>query len=612
MKNLIQAQSQFRRVLMLLAVFSLVVNLLLLVMPLYMLQIYDRILPTRSMDTLVFLSVIAAGALMVLGLLEAVRAMLAARAAAKLEATIGSDALKVSMDNSRVGEVSIEPMRHLATIRQFVSSRSVFALLDFPFAPIFIGILYILHPVLFWLTLAGAVLLLIIAIINQKVTQAATARAAAQQGSAMVMAQSLARNAQTLHAMGMTRSGVALWGQFNAQSMTQQGSVDTKNAILSGLSRALRMGLQIAILGVGAWLVLNNEMTAGMIFAASIISGRALQPIDQVIGGWKHFTTTWRAWQSLKSVLATERADGSKTLLEAPSGRLSVEGAVVLGTDGLSKAPILNRISFDIEPGTVLGIVGPSGSGKSTLARLLVGAQVPQGGTIRIDGTEVQNWDVEQLGQHIGYLGQDVELLPGTVKENIARLSEKPDDLAVLDAARMAQVHSLIQNLPQGYDTRIGPGGLGLSGGQRQRIGLARAFYGNPQIMVLDEPNANLDDDGEFALQRAMTATRARGVTVILITQRKQILNVVDKILRLHTGKVDFHGSRDEFVALLQKHRKQAEAAKKATQPPAKANPKAKAFLAVPDNGGGGDGDGGSGSGSNNSNPHSQSDAEKV
>ncbi len=562
MKNLIQAQSQFRRVLLLLAAFSLVVNLLLLVMPLYMLQIYDRILPTRSMDTLVFLSVIAAGALMVLGLLEAVRAMLAGRAAAKLETTIGADALRVSMDNSRIGEVSIEPMRHLATIRQFVSSRSVFALLDFPFAPIFIGILYILHPVLFWLTLAGAVLLLILAVINQKVTQAATARAAAQQGSAMIMAQSLARNAQTLHAMGMTQNGVALWGQFNAQSMTQQGSVDTNNAVLSGLSRALRMGLQIAILGVGAWLVLNNEMTAGMIFAASIISGRALQPIDQVIGGWKHFTATWRAWQSLKSTLETQRDEGKRTLLEAPAGRLSVEGAVVLGSDGLSKAPILNRVSFDIEPGTVLGIVGPSGSGKSTLARLLVGAQQPQGGTIRIDGTEVQNWDVEQLGEHIGYLGQDVELLPGTVKENIARLSESPDDLAVLDAARMAQVHGLIQNLPQGYDTRIGPGGLGLSGGQRQRIGLARAFYGNPQIMVLDEPNANLDDDGEFALQRAMTATRARGVTVILITQRKQILNVVDKILRLHSGKVDFHGSRDEFVTLLQKHRQQAEAAR--------------------------------------------------
>lgn len=575
MKNLDRARSHFRRVLLLLACFSLVVNLLLLAMPLYMLQIYDRILPSRSMDTLMFLSIIAGGTLVVLGLLEAVRSVLASRAGARLEVDLGTDALLASMARSRNGETDVETVRHLATVRQFISSRMLFALLDFPFAPIFIVILYVIHPTLFWLTLAGAAVLFVLAIINQRLSRDAGQRAADQQASAMSMAQSLARNAHTLQSMGMTRDGIRLWGRHNSRSLVNQGSVDFRSAVMTGISRAFRMGLQIAILGVGALLVLNHEMTAGMIFAASIISGRALQPIDQVIGGWRQFAMTLASWRALKDTLGKHAGESQepKTLMAEPKGHIAVKDAVVLNPAGLGAAPILNRISFELDPGSVLGVVGPSGSGKSTLARLIVGVQTPNSGTIRIDGTEVQNWNNEQLGQHIGYLSQDVELLPGTVKENIARLSEQPDDLAVLDAARKAQVHALIQNLPQGYDTRIGPGGLGLSGGQRQRIGLARAFYGGPKIMVLDEPNANLDDDGELALRKALAATRSAGVTVIIVTQRKQVLNVVDKILRLHSGTLDYLGTRDEFAKILQQRRQSlAEAQKQqATAPQAKA-----------------------------------------
>ena len=566
MKNLDRARSHFRRVLFLLAAFSLVVNLLLLAMPLYMLQIYDRILPSRSMDTLLFLSIIAGGALIVLGLLEAVRSVLASRAGARLEADLGTDALLASMERSRNGETDIETVRHLATVRQFISSRMLFALLDFPFAPIFIAILYIIHPTLFWLTLAGAAVLFVLAIINQRLSRGASNRASENLGSAMSMAQSLARNAHTLQSMGMTQDGVRLWGRNNSQALIHQGTVDFRSAIMTGISRAFRMGLQIAILGVGALLVLNYEMTAGMIFAASIISGRALQPIDQVIGGWRQFAMTLESWRALKAALAKHSgdADEAKTLMQEPEGHIAVKDALVLNPSGMGAAPILNRISFELQPGTVLGVVGPSGSGKSTLARLIVGVQKPNSGTIRIDGTEVQNWNNEQLGRNIGYLSQDVELLPGTVKENIARLSDQPDDLAVLDAARKAQVHALIQNLPQGYDTRIGPGGLGLSGGQRQRIGLARAFYGDPKIMVLDEPNANLDDDGELALRKALAATRSAGVTVIIVTQRKQVLNVVDKILRLHSGSLDYLGTREEFAQILQQRRQSLAEAQKA------------------------------------------------
>ena len=566
MKNLDRARSHFRRVLFLLAAFSLVVNLLLLAMPLYMLQIYDRILPSRSMDTLLFLSIIAGGALVVLGLLEAVRSVLASRAGARLEADLGTDALLASMERSRNGETDVETVRHLATVRQFISSRMLFALLDFPFAPIFIAILYIIHPTLFWLTLAGAAVLFVLAIINQRLSRGASNRASENLGSAMSMAQSLARNAHTLQSMGMTQDGVRLWGRNNSQALIHQGTVDFRSAIMTGISRAFRMGLQIAILGVGALLVLNYEMTAGMIFAASIISGRALQPIDQVIGGWRQFAMTLESWRALKAALAKHSgdADEAKTLMQEPAGHIAVKDALVLNPSGMGAAPILNRISFELQPGTVLGVVGPSGSGKSTLARLIVGVQKPNSGTIRIDGTEVQNWNNEQLGRNVGYLSQDVELLPGTVKENIARLSDQPDDLAVLDAARKAQVHALIQNLPQGYATRIGPGGLGLSGGQRQRIGLARAFYGDPKIMVLDEPNANLDDDGELALRKALAATRSAGVTVIIVTQRKQVLNVVDKILRLHSGSLDYLGTREEFAQILQQRRQSLAEAQKA------------------------------------------------
>ena len=562
MKSLKKAQRQFWRALILLTAFSFVVNMLLLAMPLYMLQIYDRILPSRSMDTLIFLSVIAAGALIVLGLLEAVRAIIASRAAAQLEVALGADALRQSMSSNLGSEAEVEPLRNLAMIRNFVSSRALFSLLDMPFAPIFIGILYIIHPTLFWLTLAGAVVLLIIAVINQRLIVNPSTSASHSQRSAMTMAQSLARNSDTMRAMGMMANGIRLWGQSNAENLVAQGSVDSRNAILTGFSRTLRMGLQIAILGVGALLVLNNEMTAGMIFAASIISGRGLQPIDQVIGGWKQFIACRQAWGALKASLSGGGDVVERTAMQTPNGHISVEGAIVMAPEGLSKAPILNRIEFALQPGDVLGVVGPSGSGKSTLARLLVGAQKPAAGHIRIDGTDVQNWEPAQLGQHIGYLGQDVDLLPGTVKENIARLSAEPDDLAVLEAAEKAQVHQLIQNLPHGYDTLIGPGGITLSGGQRQRIGLARAFYGNPQIMILDEPNANLDDDGELALHRAIVAAGKTGVTAVIITQRKQALNVVDKILRLHSGKIDFFGTREEFVGLIQKRRQLNEAAK--------------------------------------------------
>ncbi|MEL6966103.1 MAG: type I secretion system permease/ATPase [Pseudomonadota bacterium] len=584
MTELKAAKKRFNRVLLAMGGFSLVLNLLLLTMPLYMLQIYDRILPSRSMDTLIFLSLIAAVALLVLGLLEAVRSVMASRAAAALETGLGPAALRVSvlnnnpMQGAKGSEGGGSPnqsqvMRDLTTVRSFIASRGLFALLDLPFAPLFVAVIYFIHPTLFWLTTAGAVVLLFLAVLNQVITARPTEAFVERQGGALAAAQALSGNSATVRAMGMTENGVSAWGAHAAEALKSQALVDTRNAIMTGLSKALRMALQIAILGVGAWLVLEGQMTAGMIFAASIISGRALQPIDQVIAVWKQFGVTRRSWRNLSSLLERHTPTQDKTTLPPPNGEITVDSARIMSPLGISKPPVLNHVSFRLQPGELLGVVGPSGSGKSTLARLLTGAQKTHSGAVRLDGNNIEDWDMTELGRHIGYVGQEVELFPGTVRENIARLSSQPDDSAVLEAAGKAQVHELIQNLPNGYDTVVGAGGLGLSGGQKQRIALARAFYGNPRLMVLDEPNANLDEEGEMALFRALLAAKKARVTTVIITQRKQVLKAVDKILRLHSGTVDFFGTRDDFVDALQKVREQTTGRPSgATMPPVAQN----------------------------------------
>ncbi len=569
MKLLTKARSEFRQVFMTMAIFSFVINLLMLTMPLYMLQIYDRILPSRSTETLTFLSIIAVVALVVLGLLEAVRNVVAARAAARLEATLGAETLVTVIDRGRETQGDIQPMRDLTTVRSTISSRVIFALLDLPFAPVFIGFLYFLHPHLFWITLVGAVVLAIIAILNQWMSTAPTNAAGAKTNAALGAAQSFARNSESLRAMGMVNNSISIWGRANADALIAQDTAARSTAIFTGLSRTIRTGLQIAVLGYGAFLVLAGEMTAGMIFAASIISGRGLQPIDQVIGGWRQYVATWSAWKRLRKVLAETAADHKRTTMPEAKGEITADGVVVIMPGGSIDSAILKRVSFGLHPGDSLGVVGPSGAGKSTLARVLVGAVPANGGKVRLDGAELSNWSPEDLGHQIGYLSQEIELLPGTVAENIARLASNADSESVLAAAQKAGVHELILNLPDGYDTRLGPGGFTLSGGQRQRVALARAFYGDPKLMILDEPNANLDEEGDLALSRALKAAKDSGTTVVLITQRPQILANVDKILRLQSGTVDFFGSREEFITKLTELKKQATEQQNKQQHPA-------------------------------------------
>jgi len=531
-------------------IFSFFVNALMLVMPLYMLQVYDRILPSSSLETLVFLTVLAAAALGLLAILEVVRGIYASRVAARLDVAESRKAMMAAMESPRASLGDVQTLRDLSAVRGFIASRSAFALFDLPFAPLFIALLWLIHPVLFWIAAGGAVVLALIAIVNQLATAPATRRGSDSGIAAMMTAQSFVRNAETLRAMGMVDNAISTWARQHVPSLNANDDIARINALFTGLSRFLRLGLQIAMLGVGALLVLGGEMTAGMIFAASIISGRGLQPIDQVIGGWRQFVDIRAAWRRLATMTKAHVAERTYTELPDPAGRVDIENLVYLAPNaGPGAEPIIKRISARIEAGSVTGIVGPSGAGKSTLARLVVGGIQPRSGVIRIDGADIRNWPADGIGRHIGYLPQDIELLPGTIAENIARFTPDASDADIVEAATRAQVHDLVQSMPDGYDTVIGPQGVMLSGGQRQRISLARAFFGGPTLLVLDEPNANLDSEGDAALERALDDARAAGTTVLIITQRTSIVGKMDALLILRGGLVEDFGPRDEVIA---------------------------------------------------------------
>jgi ATP-binding cassette subfamily C protein len=549
MEKLKLAETDFKRLLWAMAFFSLFTNLLMLAIPLYMLQIYDRVLPSQSSATLTFLSIIAALALIVLGAMEVVRSILANRTAARLDADLADTVLQNVIRSGASSGGSSQPMRDLVAIRNIIASRQAFALLDLPFAVVFIAILYLIHPDLFWITIAGAVTLTLIALLNQYLSSKSSREQIERSVASSLQTEYLARNADSLVAMGMVNNVINYWGTGHAEEMVQSDRAGQINAFFTGLSRFLRLGLQIVILGYGALLVLDGEITPGMIFASSIVSGRALQPIDQVIASWRQLAAGMEGWRRLKLFLRdkTNRTDYSP--LPTPDGNLAVTEVSQPNSVDPAAKPILNRISFELAAGKSVAVIGPSGSGKSTLARIIIGAVKPRIGSVRLDGHEISNWDPEALGRHIGYLAQDVDLLPGTIAQNIARFEPSPDSNKFIEAAKLAHAEDLIKAMPKGYDTPIGPGGVQISGGEKQRIGLARAFYGNPRLLVLDEPNSSLDKLGEIALNRALAAASQNGITVFIITQRESALARVDKIMRIQGGQISDYGDRDEIIA---------------------------------------------------------------
>ncbi|WP_081948874.1 type I secretion system permease/ATPase [Litchfieldella xinjiangensis] len=544
-----QALNASRSSFLAVAGFSLFINLLMLTPALYMLQVYDRVIATGSKETLLMLTLVTVFLLAVMGGLDWVRSRLLVRIGNYLD-TLLSPRLYRAMFRRGLSEQgpSAQPLDDLKTLRQFVSGNGLFAFFDAPWVPLYLAILFLFNV---WFgvfaTCAGAILLAL-AYANEKATRDLLAEAGTEHIKAQGLLGSNLRNAEVLHAMGMLPGIMGRWASRHDAALIKQSQASDRASSLSNLSKVLRILAQSLILGLGALLVLDGSVTPGMMIASSIIMGRALAPIDQMIGSWKSFTGSREAYQRLNGLLEDVPDAARRLSLPAPKGELALESVTVVPPGGAK--PSLQDINLHVAPGEHVGIIGPSAAGKTSLARALLGIWAPQSGDVRLDGANLEHWNRDELGPYLGYLPQDIELFDGTVSENIARFGEL-DDAKVVEAATKAGVHEMILRLPNGYDTPISATSGVLSRGQRQRVGLARALYGNPVLVVLDEPNANLDDAGERALAAAIRQLKTEGVTMFVITHRRSVLNSVDKLLVLNQGQVRLFGPRDQVVARL-------------------------------------------------------------
>lgn len=551
-----------RRTFVIVALFSVFVNVLMLTMPIYLFQISDRVLTSRSLDTLLMLSGLALGLLATMSMLDVLRRQILGRLAASMEVILGGPLLAGIVMSAPTGEGgNVQALRSLHQVRGFLSSPTMLLLFDAPLSPFYFGVIFLIHPQLGAIVLVAGMVLCVIAVLNQTATAGPMGKAGAFASKADTHAESLARNAQVINAMGMLNESILHWGREQAQALSLQINAHDKNFWISGASKFARLVTQIAILGWGAHLALSGSLTGGMMIAASIIAGRALQPLEGMIEGWRSLVQARGAYARVRAALEGLQMEKPKLLLPRPAGKLTVERVLYIPQG--SREPVLNGISFELLPGESLAIVGPSGSGKSTLARVLVGCQFPTAGRVRLDGTELRNWDRRQFGEYTGYLPQEVELFPGSIKENICRLRTDLADKDIFEAAAVAGVHDMVCQLAAGYETVLDRNGAPLSGGQKQRIALARAFFGNPSLIVLDEPNSNLDAVGEQALAESMKKAKARGVTMVLITQRPALLNSVDKVLILRSGRLEGFGApRDVLHRLIDQTSTTAVAAK--------------------------------------------------
>ncbi|MBO9410163.1 MULTISPECIES: type I secretion system permease/ATPase [unclassified Ruegeria] len=531
-------------------------NILILAIPIYLFQISDRVLTSRSLDTLIMLTAIVAGAVIFQSAFDAVRRFMLMRTAVEVNARLGAPVLSAAAHASLHGTGrEYQTLGDLQQVRGFLVSGTLISFLDVPFAPLFILMIFLVHPQLGMIVIVTALLLMVIAIINQRMTAGPFAEANRAQSMANQHLDSMSRNSQIINALAMIPEAVRIWGRDTAQSLTWQVRAQDRNVIFAAISRAVRLLTQIAILGWGAFLALQGEITGGMVIAASIIAGRAFAPIEGSIEGWNGFLLTRGAYGRIKNLLSNSALQFEKLRLPRPEGRLDVER--LLFVPGGTKRVVLNGISFALNPGETLAIIGNSGAGKTTLGKTLVGSILPTSGSVRLDLMDIRNWDPRQFGESIGYLPQDVQLFPGTIKDNIGRMREDATDEQIHDAAVLADVHNMIATLPQGYETVVAADGSPLSGGQKQRIALARAFFGNPRLVVLDEPNSNLDVAGDQALARAIAQAKENKITVVVITQKPTLLNVVDKIMLLTDGRVALFGQREQVLQQLNGPRKQ-------------------------------------------------------
>jgi ATP-binding cassette subfamily C exporter for protease/lipase len=542
----------FKKTLLTVGAFSAITNLLMLAPSLYMLQVYDRVLSSRNETTLWMLTIMMLGAYLLISALELVRTFILVRVGAhfdmQLNQRIYSAAFQQNLKQS--GTNAGQALQDLTNLRQFMTGSALFAFLDAPWFPIYLAVIFVFKPVLGVFALAGTLVLLALAYINERITHAPLAQANAMAIAASNLATNNLRNAEVIESMGMLPNLMKRWFGFHGKFLQIQAEASEKAGVVNAITKFVQVSLQSLVLGLGALLVLENEISGGMMIAASILVGRTLAPVQQVIGVWKSWSGTRSAWERLNKLLEANPAPEKRMSLPRPLGAVSVQGVTAMPPG--AQMPVLRGLSFAIAPGDVLGIIGPSGSGKSTLARLLVGVWPAAAGKVRLDGADIYQWNKEELGPNLGYLPQSIELFGGTVSENIARFGEI-DPEQVVQAAKNAGVHDMILHLPNGYDTLLGDGGAGLSGGQKQRLGLARAMYGDPSLIVLDEPNSNLDDVGEIALAQAVRELGARGKTVVLITHRTSLIGVTTKLLLLREGSSQLFGPTGQVMAALQK-----------------------------------------------------------
>lgn len=527
--------------------FSFFINLLLFVSPLYMLQIYDRAIPSRSEATLVGLTLLAAYLLLVYAGLEAVRQRIMTRAGLEFDRRIAEPVfLAVHRSNMLRGDAQGgQALRDVDTLREFATGAGAIILCDAPWIPIFLAACFVLHPYFGYLAIGGAVLIVLLTLLQEVLTTRHLANASRASGRANGYAVSALRNGDAIQAMGMLGAIRRLWSARHAEVLVSSVRASDRAGMIGSAAKFVRMFLQTMILGVGAYLAINGQITPGTMIAASIIIGRALAPVEGLVGNWKGLTSARGALARLRHLMAIAALEERRVDLPRPTGRLELEN-VVAGAPGQTKAS-LRGVGLRLDAGKVLGVIGPSAAGKSSLARVICGVWKPAAGTVRLDGAELAHWDPQKLGPHIGYLPQDVELFSGTVAENIARFQEAADS-TIVDIARLAGCHDMIQNLPNGYNTQIGEGGTMLSGGQKQRIGLARAFFGLPALVVLDEPNASLDLEGMKALLNAIERFRGVGTTIIVITHAPSVLAAVDDIVVMVDGQIQSRGARDEML----------------------------------------------------------------
>lgn len=557
--SLQEAYRKYRTAFAATLIFSMFTNLLMFIGPLYMLQIYDRVLSSRNSTTLVALTVIAVTLLLAYGLLEYTRTRLLVRAGLQFDEVLAHPTfhLVVKQQTAAPGGGAQIALNDVDKVREFITGQGILAFFDAPWVPLFLGLCFAFHPWLGMVATGGALVIFALALANEFSTRGTLAEAGRAGNGATQFVGATMQNAEVIRAMGMEKPLTKRWLTQHDEMLDHQAKASGRGGMVVASSKFVRMSLQVAILGTGAYLAMLQEISPGIMIAASIVMGRALAPVEQAVQQWKQFVGARQSHGRLKKLFAGVKPDEDKIEMPLPKGALRVEGLFGMVPGG--KEPILRNINFELAAGEVMALIGPSGSGKSTLVRHLVGAAQPASGAVRLDGTEIKHWDPEQLGKHLGYLPQDVKLFRGTVGENVSRFQEDATDEEIVAAATLAGAHELVQQLPDGYSTDVGDNGNHLSGGQKQRVGLARAVYREPCLIVLDEPNSNLDNHGEQALAKCIQELKAKGKTVILVTHKTGLLAQSDKTLMLVNGSVEKFGlTKDLFQPKVQPDAKEA------------------------------------------------------